>query len=242
MRKLRQAGLSEGEKNEKVPPFWIYANAVIAAAGKKIRAMEFQSWPISMVDNPPDRVKPDPRIDHMKICLVRRCYTHSLGDESCELNRAFRNRIQAWRRLGYPVTTYEYSMFVPQGTQIYTPSEGVLAKDLKYYRKAGIIGYCDERPPLVDQPETFFIRQYLPSLGNSWKYDALAMSRLSPLESGFRSGFRLEISEPLLENAWPAMKQYPLCPKGYGTAAPISSMEVRMLRWGAVGKTRGSCA
>ena len=191
--------------------FWIYANTVINAVKKAIPQMEFQSMAYINAENPPDRVKPDPRLDHLKICLVRRCYTHSIGDASCAVNRSFRERVRAWRKLGYPVTTYEYSLFIPQGNQIYNPLEGIYVKDLKYYKSSGLAGYCDERPPMVDEPERFFIRSYLPTLGNSWKYDAIPRY----IQAYFLWNADADFDEVMEDvgsryyaKAWPQMKEY----------------------------------
>ena len=152
--------------------FWIFANAMIKAISDSTPSTKIQTMAYINAEEPPDQVKPDPRTD-IKFCTVRRCYLHSIGDESCAVNKTFRVRLDGWRKLGMPVWTYEYSMFVPVGEKIYSPLERVYSEDMKYYKKIGLVGYCDERPPLVEDPKSFFIEPYLHGLHDSWLYDAI---------------------------------------------------------------------
>ncbi len=194
--------------------FWTFANALIKKMKETVPGIEITVSAYNNAENPPDTVKPDTRC-HLGCALVRRCYIHPLQDKSCVVNRKFRERLEAWRQLGMPIWTYEYSAFVPQGSRICAPFEKIHSEDMKFYRKIGLIGYCDERAPIVEKPEKYFIKSYLDggkgSMAESWRYDAVSRYFqayfLWNADADFEAAME-DFGSKFYGKAWPEMKQY----------------------------------
>ncbi len=194
--------------------FWTFANALIQNIRKTSPGLEITVWAYINAEDPPDTVKPDTRCN-LRYCMVRRCHIHSLQDPSCAVNRKFRERLEAWRKLGMPIWTYEYSAFVPHGSRVSAPFEKIHSEDMKFYRKLGLIGYCDERAPIVDTPEKYFIKDYLRggqgSMSNSWYYDVIPRYFQAYFLWNSNADFETAMEDfgsKFYGKAWPEMKQY----------------------------------
>lgn len=126
--------------------FWDLANFLIEKGQEAYPNVQFVTSAYQTFQQPPEGLMPDKRA-LVDVCVHHRCYTHSIGDEKCDLNRRYRKIIAAWQKLGMPFLTYEYTNCLPRKEVIYLPLEGVNTRDLKYYHKIGSSGYCDETPP-----------------------------------------------------------------------------------------------
>lgn len=190
--------------------FWIMANAVIESLQKETPSVGVTVWAYINAETAPDRVKINPNCD-LLYCMVRRCHIHTLNDPTCAINSGFRQRLEAWRKLEMNISTYEYSTFIPQGNEIGAPLEKVHASDLKFYKTLGLIGYSDERAPLVAEPEKYFIKSYLPKMANSWLYDAIPRYFQAYFLWNADADFE-EIMEDFgskyYGKTWPEMRQY----------------------------------
>ena len=86
---------------------------------------------------------------------------------------------------------------------------------MKFYKKIGLIGYSDERAPIVETPAKYFIKEYLAggkgSMANSWYYDAIsryfqAYFMWNP-DADFETVME-DFGSKFYGRAWPEMKEY----------------------------------
>ena len=145
------AAPSERQNGGKATRYWTLVNDLLKTAYAYLPGLsasvlgyqDFQSPP------PPDSpVRPDVRAI-VPLAVHQRCYTHSMGDESCVVNARFRRMLAEWKKAGVKLATYEYTNCMPAEHYRYNPLERVVAEDIKYYARLGFESYIDEVPPYL---------------------------------------------------------------------------------------------
>ncbi|MDD4017926.1 MAG: DUF4838 domain-containing protein [Kiritimatiellae bacterium] len=159
--------------------------------------------------NPPTGVVPDHRLS-IQLCLVGRCYRHSISDAKCPVNARFREILAGWKNL-HPsnLTAYEYSWCEnPSDVVAYNPYDRVFFKDLKYYHEIGLAGLKQTIAP----PDGVFY----PPWNTRWQKEAWH-AQWQPLYLAAQVAWDINadydvLAEDMGSNyygkAWPAMKMY----------------------------------
>jgi len=159
--------------------------------------------------NPPTGVVPDHRLS-IQLCLVGRCYRHSISDAKCPVNARFRNILADWKNL-HPsnLIAYEYSWCEnPSDVVAYNPYDQVFFQDIKYYHKIGLAGLKQTIAP----PDGVFY----PPWNTRWQKEAW-QAQWQPLYLAAHVAWDVNADyDVLVEDmgskyygkAWPAMKIY----------------------------------
>jgi hypothetical protein len=187
--------------------FWTLANALIDEGSKVFPDLQFVCSAYQTFQTPPTGIKPHPRalVDY---CVHHRCYTHSVGDLSCPVNARTRGIIEAWRKAGMRVMTYEYSNMLPRFEVRYLPLEKVVADDLRYYASQNGAGYCDEVPP---KDAVFGKVWNKREIVESWRCNFLTHYIQAYFMWAPQSDFETvldDIGSRFYGKAWPAVREY----------------------------------
>lgn len=83
-----------------------------------------------------DGLKVDERMS-VVFCPHGRCYAHTLDDPKCSHNVPVYKLLLQWLKISRKIQIYEYDMCCPYG---YEPYEEVAVKDIKLYKKLGLLG------------------------------------------------------------------------------------------------------
>lgn len=189
--------------------YWTLANQLVEAGKRVFPDIEFGVSAYQSFQEPPTGIQPDPRVT-VDFCVHQRCYLHSIGDESCEINQRYRDILAKWRALGMPVSTYEYGNCLPQGEVRYLPLEKIMAMDLKYYNKKGNVGYCDEVAPfdpVYDAKSPFNKRTVTESWRSNWLAIYMKAYFMWNAEADYDAVFE-DVGSKFYGKVWPQMRKY----------------------------------
>lgn len=120
--------------------FHLTTQSIAQRVWKKFPKAKIWAWAYWNYREVPQGVKIDPRT-YIYFCSHARCYAHALDDASCGRNVAVYNLLKKWMKINKRIFIYEYGMAVPYGYQPYTE---VMFKDLKLYKKLGLLGRKEE--------------------------------------------------------------------------------------------------
>lgn len=155
----------------------------------------------------PEGVEIDPRT-YVYFCAHGRCYAHALDDPSCARNVEVYNLLKRWMKISKRIFIYEYDTAVPYGSQ---PYEEVLLKDLRLYKKLGLLGRKEE----IRYPHMKFLLpqhkknkwQSLYWMRSKWQYWYLFGRGMWDPEINLEKSLE-EIESVFYGKTYPAMKKY----------------------------------
>ena len=120
--------------------FHSVAQEIARRVWKKYPKAKIWTWAYWNYREIPQGVEIDPRT-YVYFCIHSRCYAHALDDPSCSRNAAMYDLLRKWLKINRKVFIYEYDNAVPYGSH---PYEEVLLKDLRLYKKLGLLGRKEE--------------------------------------------------------------------------------------------------
>ncbi len=186
-----------------------FINTIAGEIYKTHPDADLWSWAYQNFLEPPTRVVPDPRLS-LELCLVGRCYRHSIADEKCRVNAKFRNILAGWLKL-HPLKLlpYEYSWCEsPANVPVYTPKERVYCRDLKYYHKIGMEGFKQTiAPPDGTFSPPWNTRHQTEAWYGEWQLLYLAGRLAWDIDADYDQLVE-DMGSKYYGKAWPAMKPY----------------------------------
>lgn len=135
-------------------------------------------WAYSVYKNPPETFRHDSRL-WVQLCIHGRCYGHALEDSNCPKNVDRLAWAKKWLSVCKQAYTYEYAN---ASGNYYCCLEETLAKDLKFYRSLGLIGWKEEMRFVDATPARSFgstkdeekVRRWREKSPSNWQWFYLA--------------------------------------------------------------------
>lgn len=107
----------------------------------------------------PKITKPLPNVV-IRLCSIECCFSHPLSDETCTLNKAFKNDIEEWGKICDRLYIWDYvtnfAYYVPT-----FPNFGVLRENMRFYALHGVRGMYPEGNFQAESGEFGELRAYL---------------------------------------------------------------------------------
>ena len=120
--------------------FHTFAQNVSKMVWAKRPNAKLSQWAYWNYRDYPEGLTLDPRTI-IYFCATERCYAHALDDESCIRNVKSLKRLKDWMKVCKKIYIYEYGFAVACA---YQPYSEVLLKDLRLYKKLGLMGRKEE--------------------------------------------------------------------------------------------------